>query len=252
MLFFSFMPNMETELDIVQNSHFKEMLEAGVIYGHKKSKTNPKMKPYIFSTRNGIELIDLKAALSALDKIKDFLKEKTSQGATVFMVATQPAAQKLIEDFAKKHNLPFMTERWLGGILTNFKIISQRVAYYLDLKTKKERGDLDKYTKKERTKIDKELAKMGKAFSGLVYLNKLPDILFVIDTIEHKTAVNEAKRIKIPIIAAMSTDCDPSKVDYPIPANDHSKASIEWILKYLEPAFLKTEIQNANAKTGND
>ncbi len=229
----------ETELDITQNSHFKEMLEAGIIYGHKKAKTNPKMKPHIFSTRNGIELIDLKAVISALDKAKDFLKEKTGQGATVCMVGTQPAAQKLIEDFAQKHNLPFMTQRWLGGILTNFKIINQRVNYYLGLKAKKEQGELDKYTKKERVKIDKEITKMGKAFSGLVYLNKLPDILFVIDTIEHKNAVHEAKLLKIPVIAVMSTDCDPSKVDYPIPANDHSKASIDWILKYLEPAFIK-------------
>ena len=227
------------ELDTVQNNIFKEMLEAGVIYGHKKSKTHPKMRPYIFSTRNSIELFDLKAILSALDKAKDFLKEKISQGAVVFMVATQPAAQRIIKDFAQKYNFPYMDERWLGGILTNFKVINQRVAYYLGLKTKKEQGELDKYTKKERVKIDKEIAKMEKAFSGLIRLNKLPDILFVIDTGEHQTAVREAKIIRIPVIAIMSTDCDPTAVDYPIPANDHSKTSIEWIMKYLEPALVK-------------
>jgi len=230
---------METDFDTTQNVNFKEMLKAGVIYGHKKSRTHPKMKPFIFSTRNSIELIDLKAVISALDKAKDFLKEKTSQGATVLMVATQPAAQKLIEDFAKKYNFPYMAERWLGGILTNFKVLNQRVAYYLNLKAKKEQGGLDKYTKKERVEIDKELNKMEKAFSGLIYLNKLPDILFIIDTEEHRTAVNEAKLLNIPIVAILSTDCDPTKIDYPIPANDHSKISIEFILKYLESAFVK-------------
>jgi len=235
-----------TELDINQNSNFKDMLEAGVIYGHKKSRTNPKMRPNIFSTRNGIELFDLNAVILALDKAKEFLKQKTEKGATVFMVATQPAAQKLIGDFAKKHNLPYMTERWLGGILTNFKIINQRVNYYLGLKAKKEKNELDKYTKKERVKIDKEIVKMEKAFSGLVHLNKLPDILFVIDTIEHKIAVHEAKLLNIPVIAVMSTDCDPSEVDYPIPANDHGKNSIEWIIKYLEPALVKPADKVAN------
>ena len=201
------------------------------------------MKSCIFSTRNGIELIDLNAILSALDKTRDFLKSKISEGAVLLFVATQPAAQKSIGDFAKKHNFPYMTERWLGGILTNFKVINQRMLYYLGLKTKKEQGELDKYTKKERVKIDKEIAKMEKAFSGLVSLNKLPDVLFVIDAKEHRTAINEARRVNIPVIAIMSTDCDPTMADYCIPANDHSKNSIEWIMKYLEPALAKPEIK---------
>jgi len=224
-------------LNIPQDNIFKEMLEAGVYYGHRKTKTHPRMRPYIFSTRNSIELINLEATLVFLDKAKDFLKEKISQGASVLMVATQPAAQKVIEDSAKKYNFPYMTERWLGGTLTNFKVINQRMTYYSDLKTKKEQGELDKYTKKERLKIDKELTKLEKAFSGLINLNKLPDILFVVDVIEHQTAVREAIRLNIPIVAVMSTDCDPKAVDYPIVANDHSRTSIEWIMKYLEPAF---------------
>jgi len=215
------------------------MLEAGVVYGHRKSKTHPKMKPHIFSTRNGIELIDLPGALAALDRTKSFLKEKIAGGANVLMVATQPAAQRIIEDFAKNHGFPYMTERWLGGILTNFKVINTRINYYLDLKAKKDKGELDKYTKKERAKIDKELGKMGKSFSGLTTLTKLPEILFVVDSGEHMTAINEARLLKIPVIAIASTDCDPAKADYLIPSNDHSKTSIEWILKYLEPALIK-------------
>lgn len=235
-------------LNTTQDNVLKEMIEAGVCYGHRKTRTHPRMRPYIFSTRNNIELINLEATLVFLDKTKDFLKEKISQGASVLMVATQPAAQKIIEDFAQKYNFPYMTERWLGGILTNFKVINQRMAYYLDLKKKKEQGELDKYTKKEQLKINEELAKMGKAFSGLVSLNKLPDILFVVDAIEHQTAVREAHRLNIPIVAIMSTDCDLKAADYPIVANDHSRTSIEWIMKYLEPAFIKPEIQNANIK----
>lgn len=224
---------------MAQNNNLREMLGAGIYYGHRKTKTHPRMKPYIFSTRNSIELIDLNATLVFLDKAKDFLREKISQGASILMVATQPAAQKIVEDFAKKYDLPYMTERWLGGILTNFKVINQRMTYYLDLKTKKEQGELDKYTKKEQLKINKELVKMGKAFSGLVSLKKLPDILFVVDTIEHQTAVREAHRLNIPVVAIMSTDCDLAAANYPIVANDHSKTSIEWIMKYLEPAFVR-------------
>jgi small subunit ribosomal protein S2 len=235
---------MGIQLENTQDNIFKEMLEAGVYYGHKKTKTHPRMKPYIFSTRNSIELINLEATLVFLAQAKDFLKEKISQGATILMVATQPAAQKIIEDFAQKYNFPYMTERWLGGTLTNFKVINQRVAYYLDLKKKKEQGELDKYTKKEQLKINKELTKMGKAFSGLINLNKLPDILFVIDTIEHRTAVREAHRLNIPIVAVMSTDCDPKAAEYPIVANDHSKTSVEWIMKYLEPAFVRSIIKD--------
>lgn len=225
------------ELNTAQNNIFKEMLEAGVFYGHKKTKTHPKMKPYIFSSRNNIEFIDLNATLLALDKVKDFLKEKISQGAVMLMVATQPAAQEIVENFAQKYNFPYVIQRWLGGTLTNFNIINQRITYYLDMKAKKEQGELDKYTKKERLRIGQELTKMGKVFGGLVNLKKLPDILFVIDTEEHRTAVKEANRLSIPVVAIMSTDCNPTTADYPIPANDHSKTAIEWIMKYLEPAF---------------
>ena len=230
-------------LNIPQGDIFKEMLESGVIYGHKKSRTHPKMKSCIFSTRNGIELLDLEIVLSAIDKAKDFLKKKTAEGGVALFVATQPAAQKLIENFAQKHNSPYMTQRWLGGTLTNFKVINQRVVYYLGLKAKREQGELDKYTKKERVKIDKEIAKMEKAFSGITGLNKLPNVLFVIDSGEHRTAINEARLLNIPIVAIMSTDCDPATADYSIPANDHSKNSIEWIMKYLEPALVKSEIK---------
>ena len=153
------------------------------------------------------------------------------------MVATQPAAQGIIEELAKKYNFPYMTERWLGGTLTNFKVIHQRMNYYLDLKKKKEQGELEKYTKKEQLKIGKELNKMEKAFSGLVNLDKLPDLLFVVDSEEHQTAVRETNRLGLPVVAIMSTDCDPASVTYPIPANDHSKTSLEWLLKYLEPSF---------------
>jgi small subunit ribosomal protein S2 len=229
---------MEIQLENAQEKIFKEMLEAGVSFGHKKTKTHPRMKPYIFSTRNNIELIDLQATLAALDKAKNFIKEKISQKGTILMVGTQPAAQGIIEELAKKYNFPYMTKRWLGGTLTNFKVIHQRLNYYLDLKKKKEQGELEKYTKKEQLKINKELAKMEKAFSGLVNLNKLPDILFVIDSEEHRTAVREAIRLNIPVVAVISTDCDPAMVNYPIPANDQSRTSLEWIIKYLEPCLI--------------
>lgn len=229
--------NTDLNLNFGQDNVFKEMMEAGVFYGHKKTKTHSKMKPFIFATRNNIELIDLRETLSALDKAKDFLKEKIKQGAMIFLVGTQPASQNIIEELVKKYNFPFVVSRWLGGTLTNFKVLNQRTKYFLDMKAKQERGELDKYTKKERIKISQDLMKMEKTFRGLANLTKVPDAIIIIDSEEHQTAVREARRMKIPIVAIISTDSDPSVIDYPIPGNDHSKSSIEWLMRYLEPAF---------------
>src|SRR3989344_4167858 len=222
----------EVKLD---ESLITEMAKVGVIYGHKKSKTHPRMRPYIACQRNEIELIDPEATLAGLDKAVEFLKEKVKPGGggLVLLVGSNPAAQAAISDLAKEFNMPYVVTRWLGGTLTNFPVISKRMQYFQDLRAKAEKGELAKYTKKERAKFNKEVGKMTISFEGLIKLTRVPDVLFVVDIDAHSTAVREARRLKIPIVAIVDTDDDPDLVSYPIFANDHAKASIEWIINKI-------------------
>ena len=210
-----------------------EMAKAGIFYGRKKTKTHPKMKQFIYATRNGIEIIDVAQTLKYLDAAADFLKKAAKEGQ-ILIVGTQPSVKLSIENFSKKHKFPYVVERWIGGTLTNFKIIRARVEYFIKMKEDKDAGRLGKYTKKERLQIDRELEKMKLTYEGVRGMGTLPKALLVSDPIVHDTAVREAKRIGIRIIAIMSTDCDPDLVDYPIPANASSKASVEWILNYID------------------
>ena len=212
----------------------EEMVKAGVLYGRKKSKTHPRMKDFVFATRNGIEILDLPKTMQALEKAAEFLKEIAKKDGIIIVVGTKPVCQELAENFAKKFSMSFVVKRWLGGTLTNFKTISKRIQYYMNLKADKASGKLAKYTKKEQVAFDKEIERLNGFFIGLERLTKLPDTLIVIDANEHITAVREAKRLKIPVVAILSTDTDPEAVEYPIPANDNSKTSIAWILGKLE------------------
>ena len=217
----------------------KEMANLGVIFGHKKSKTHPRMRPYIGASRNEIELLDPQATLAGLAKAIEFLKEKVKSGGLVVVVGALPAAREAVKTFAEKFNFPYVTTRWLGGTLTNFKIINQRLVYYQDLKAKKESGELGKYTKKEQLKFNEQIKKLAEFFDGLINLKRVPDALFVVDINEHDTAVREARRLKIPIVAIIDNDDDPELVDYPIFASDHAKSSIEWVMAKVKEGVEK-------------
>ncbi|MBI2514910.1 30S ribosomal protein S2 [Candidatus Wolfebacteria bacterium] len=218
----------------------EEMMRAGMMYGHKKSKTNPKFRPYIYTTRNGLEIIDLAQTIPALESAAEFLKGKIKEGAVVLVAATQPAARDAVEALAKKFNFSFINERWIGGLLTNFKVISSRIEYFKKIKADFDAGRFEKYTKKERVMINRDIDRMKKMFTGLENLLKVPDVLVIIDPIlkGHVTALREAKRLKIKTIAIVDSDDDPEAVDFPIPANDHSKASIDWIIEKIS-AYLE-------------
>lgn len=213
----------------------KEMMKAGLMYGHKSSKTHPKFKPYVCAVRNGIEIIDLSQTIPALETAVAFLKTKIKNkenGGVVLAVATHPAAKGIIEEFAKKFNFARIGERWIGGLLTNFKAVSGRIEYFKKVQSDLEKGNFEKYTKKERLLINRNIERMRKMFGGLENLTKLPEAIFMIDssTKGHMTAIREAKRMKIPIVAVIDSDDNPDLVDYPIPANDHARTSIEWIM----------------------
>jgi len=214
---------------------FKEMMKSGLMYGHKKSKTNPRFRPYIYTTRNGIEIIDLAQTLPALESAIEFMKQQIKEGKLILLVASQPAAKEAKENLGKKFNFPYINEKWIGGLLTNFKVISQRIEYFKKIQADWEKGEFDKYTKKERIMINRNIHRMKKMFTGLENLTKLPDVIFIIDPSlkGHTTAVREARRMKIPIVAILDSDDDPDLVDFPIPANDHAKISIDWIMNRI-------------------
>lgn len=219
---------------IIDPMLLEEMVKAGILYGRKKSKTHPRMKDYIFANRNGMEIIDLPKTSDALEKAGEFLKEISKKDSLVLIVGTKPATQEVAESFAKKFSFPYIAKRWLGGMLTNFKTLAKRIQHYTNLKADRATGKLEKYTKKEQVMFAKEIQRMDQFFIGLERLSRLPDALLVINANEHMTAVREARRLKIPIVAIIGTDTDPELVNYPIPANDNSKTSIAWILNRLE------------------
>ncbi len=213
----------------------KEMMLAGLMYGHKKSKTNPKFKQYIHTNRNDVEIIDSAQTLSALESATEFMKQQIKEEKLFLLVATQAAAKEAIENLAKKFNFSYINEKWIGGLMTNFKSVSQRIEYFKKAQADFERGAFEKYTKKERVVINRNIHRMEKMFIGLKNLIKLPDVIFIVDPSlkGHMTAIREARKIKIPIVAVLDSDDDPDLVNYPIPANDHTKSSIDWIINKI-------------------
>lgn len=219
-----------------------EMAQAGVVFGHKKSKTHPRMKQFIGANRNELELIDPTAVFSSISNAIEFLKDKVSNGGVILLAGTTSPAKGAVEQFAKRFSFPFVTNRWLGGTLTNFKMISSQMRRYEEMKARSAE-ELSKYTKKERLELSKEISSMSRSFDGLMPLRKLPDALFVVDIESHDTAVREAHKLHIPIVAILDTNDDPKSVDYPIFASDHGRESIEWVFgKICE------EIKNLPAK----
>jgi len=225
---------------------FREMITAGVLIGRKKTVTHPKMEPYIFNYSKNLAVFDAAKTAAAIDKAAAFLKDLIDKKLLVMMVGTQPAAKDLVEGLAKKLGFVYVTERWLGGTLTNFKVISQRLTYYLKLKADLEAGNLDKYTKKERLMISRNIDRMKKNFTGLENLTHLPAALLVVDAAAHETAVREAKRLGIPIAAIINNDNNPEGIDYPIAANDNLRSSLIWIFARIERSIDANIRMNAN------
>ncbi len=224
-------------------------VKAGVVAGLRHSKTNPKMSPFIAMTRSGVEVIDFFQTLKALEASTAFLQETVKMGGKVLILGTEPAVKGLVEEFAKRNQLSYVVERWLGGTFTNFKTIYSRLQYYLKLKTDKEAGRLGKYTKKERNEFDKQIARLSVFFSGLETLKDLPNVLLVVNPTRHEMAVREAIRVRIPVVAIINTDGDPEQVTYPIPANDRSRSSVTWVLGKLEEAVLNGAKERAELLT---
>jgi small subunit ribosomal protein S2 len=215
----------------------EEMLKAGVHFGHRTSKWNAKMEPYIFTTRNNVHIIDLEKTEEKLKEALEFLQKIKEKKGTVIFVGTKISAKEITQQSAQEVKMPYVIERWIGGTLTNFKVISKRLEYIRDLEKKRETGELKKYTKKEQHEFNIELQKMNKQFGGIKEMTKLPDALLVIDTHKEKLAVKEAKMKEIPVVGLCDTNADPTIIDYPIPANDDAISSLKLILGAIVKAL---------------
>lgn len=217
----------------------EELLESGVHFGHRTSSAYPKMKKYIFDQRQGIHLLDLEQTKAHLIKALEFLRDTTARGGTIIFVGAKKQAAPLIEKYAKEAGMPYVNNRWLGGTLTNYKIISTLIRNLKELRDNMETGKLEKYTKKEQLDFSREIERLDELVGGLGLLQGLPQALFIVDVRQEKTAVQEARRLKIPIIAIVDTNSNPLGVDYPIPANDDGVRSIDLILRLASKSVLE-------------
>ena len=216
--------------ELESDPELKEMVDAGVFCGRTKLKTHPRMRPYILSTRNGVEIFHLGKTLEKMGDALDFLKAKVSAKGTVLFIGTQPAAQQILEDASKELSIPSVTVRWLGGTLTNFKVISKRVEYLKKLRSDFSTGAVEKYTKKEQLGLRKEMEKLEELFSGIENMAGKPDVIVLIDPVLHKAAMSEAKRLSIPVIAYTNSDVNPEEIEYMVPGNTKSRSSIDWFM----------------------
>jgi small subunit ribosomal protein S2 len=208
----------------------EEMLKAGVHFGHRTSKWNPKMEPYIFTVRNNVHIIDLEKTREKLAEALKFIQEIKKKKGVIIFVGTKVSAKEITRKMAEECKMPYVVERWIGGTLTNFKVISQRLEYFRELEKKKKSGELEKYTKKEQHEFTIELQKLNQQFGGIKEMTKLPDALLVVDTRKEKLAVKEARMKEIPVVGLCDTNADPTLVDYPIPTNDDAISSLKLIL----------------------
>ncbi|OGY47606.1 MAG: 30S ribosomal protein S2 [Candidatus Buchananbacteria bacterium RIFCSPHIGHO2_01_FULL_47_11b] len=225
------------------------MLKSGVHFGHQLSKRHPKMKPFIFMSKNGFHIIDLEQTQVKLSEALDFVKTIAANGGTVLFLGTKKQAQPIIIKAAKACGMPYITERWLGGTLTNFAAISKVINKYRRLKEQKVKGELAKYTKKEQLEFDKETSKLEKMVGGIQELNKIPEAIFICDVKREKTAVSEASRKNVPIVALCDTNANPTNIAYPIPANDDAIKSIELITMLVAEAITEGKSQSPSKVT---
>ncbi len=198
----------------------KQLLEAGVHFGHRRQRWNPKMRSYIFTERNGIHIIDLQQTIQALERAYDFVRDAVAEGGTIIFVGTKRQAQENVEAQAIRCGMPYVTVRWLGGTLTNFRTIRSRIDYMIELERQRDEGHWDVLLKKEATLKLREVAKLERRLEGLRDLYRLPEALFITDVNGQAIAVREANRLGIPVIAMVDTNCNPDPIDFVIPAND--------------------------------
>ena len=217
----------------------KQLLEAGVHFGHQTRRWNPKMAPYIFTERNGIYIIDLQKTVKKIDEAYDFMKEVGATGKPVLFVGTKKQAQAAIEDEAKRCGMYYVNQRWLGGMLTNYKTISARIKRLYDIQKMEEDGTFEKLAKKEVIKLRAEAEKLERFLGGIKEMKGMPGAMFIVDPKKEKIAVKEARILGIPVVGIVDTNCDPDDVDYIIPANDDAIRAVKLIAGKMADAIIE-------------
>ena len=217
----------------------KQLLEAGVHFGHQTRRWNPKMATYIFTERNGIYIIDLQKTVKKVDEAYNFLRDVAAQGETILFVGTKKQAQEAVKDEAIKSDMYYVNERWLGGMLTNFQTIQKRINRLKQLETMEENGTFEVLTKKEVLSLRHEMERLQKFLGGIKNMDKLPGALFVIDPRKERIAVAEAKKLGIPIVGIVDTNCDPDEIDYVIPGNDDAIRAVKLLTARMADAIIE-------------
>jgi small subunit ribosomal protein S2 len=220
------------------NLSIDDMAKAGLQFGHKKSKVHPRMKPYLLGVRNTIFIIDLEKVRDKFEAVLKYVQETVAQGKTILIVGTKTQFKKTVKAAAIETGMPYVSERWLGGTFTNFKIIKKRVDYYKELERKTAAGEFEKYTKKEQADIQKEIKVLEKKLGGIKSMEKMPEAVFVVDMMKDKLAVKEARENGVKVVGIADINIDPELADYPIIANDDSVSSVGYILDKLKAAIL--------------
>lgn len=216
----------------------KQLLEAGVHFGHQTRRWNPKMAPYIFTERNGIYIIDLQKTVKKVEECYSFLRELAAQGGTVLFVGTKKQAQESVAEAANRCGMPYVNARWLGGMLTNFTTIRSRVQRMEELEAMEADGRMELLPKKEQILLKKELAKLQTNLNGIRNMKKTPDMIFIIDTNREQIAIHESHRLNIPVVGTLDTNCDPDDVDFGIPANDDAIRSVRLLAEFVADAVI--------------
>jgi small subunit ribosomal protein S2 len=224
--------------EIVLSALVKELVEAGVHYGHRASRWNPKMRPYIYARKNLIHIIDVRETVRGLLRAKKYLTQIASRGSLILFVGTKRQAADAIEKEAQRCGMPYVNDRWLGGTLTNFRTIRSRLSRLEELDDIMKTDKLNTYSKKMQSALNREHQKMYRNLHGIRTMNRLPECLIIVDPKKEKNAVSEAQKLGVATVALIDTDCDPDVVDLPIPGNDDSMRSIELIMKMLSDAII--------------
>ncbi|HEY8286726.1 MAG TPA: 30S ribosomal protein S2 [Chloroflexota bacterium] len=217
----------------------RQLLESGVHFGHQTRRWNPKMREFIFTERNGIHILDLQQTVHRLQTAYEYARELAEGGRTVLFVGTKKQAQEAVAEEARRCGMYFVNQRWLGGMLTNFSTIQQRLRRMVDLENQVRNGDMAKRTKRETLRIQEEITKLNRILGGVKGMNRLPDALFIIDTHKERLAIQEATRLEIPVIALLDTNSDPDEVQYPIPANDDAIRAVRLLTSKIADAIIE-------------
>ena len=240
---------MENKEESNKNELVQALFSVGAHFGYARSRRHPSVTPYIFGVKNQVEIFDLEKTLTLLEKAKMFVRKTAQSRGQMLFVSGKKEAEALIKKIALELEMPYVAGRWIGGTLTNFAEIRKRVDRLLDLISKRDKGELAKYTKKERLLLDREIVNLERFFGGIVPMKQLPKVLFVIDPRKETTAITEAQKNKIPVIALSGSDCDVSKIEYPIVGNDGAMASIRYFLEEIAGAY-KEGLMQIEEKAG--